>query len=239
MTVTLGCPYNESGPCSTWVSVQYVIRVVNSCEVFGRRREIIKDMSLLEEDLLLTIQHSFDIIHVCYFSENSSCCDTEEVLSKLGTNMTRMADKLGIIGQITAIFFKEFDLITSYVGILSEWPVVSRYPYELCPKTTITTTATSTTTISSTTTTTTVVSRYPYELFPRTTIATSTIVSTTYKQDGVIFINHLKKQNKKTYGTYSCWLLKKKQNKRTPHIEFQHLLNSFIFSHLFPYYWSK
>ena len=116
-------------------------------------------MTSLEEDLILAIQNSFDVIYVCYFSNNSSCCSTVKILSELKTNITAMADQLDIIGQITTNFSTEFNLTINYVDVLSEWTVVSTYPYELCqiastPTTTMTSVALTTSTLpySSTTT---------------------------------------------------------------------------------------
>merc|ERR1719295_1359241 len=93
-------------------------------------------MTLLEEDLILAIQNSFDVIFVCYFSSNSSCCNTAEKLLELEANITIMAVKLEIIGQITTEFSKEFNLTIKFAGILPELTVVSTYPYELCQTTT-------------------------------------------------------------------------------------------------------
>ena len=93
-------------------------------------------MTSLEEDLILAIQNSFDVIHVCYFSNNSSCCNTVQILSELKTNITAMADQLDIIGQITTKFSTEFNLAINYVDVLSEWTVGSTYPYQLCQITT-------------------------------------------------------------------------------------------------------
>merc|ERR1719234_227295 len=107
-------------------------------------------MTSLEEELITAIENSFDVIYACYFSIASLCCHTAEVLSELESNITRGADKLGIIGQITTKFSTEFNLIIDYADILSEWTVVSAYPYEICQTTAaaITTKATTTTTHS-------------------------------------------------------------------------------------------
>merc|ERR1711971_148607 len=174
-TPIAGCPYNESAlcptgtnqsaPCSTaakesalcskWAKIQHIKTVVDSCEVIGRRSdETFIEMTSLEEDLITAIENSFDIIHVCYFANNSSCCNTAKVLSELESNITRGADKLGIIGQITAKFSTEFYLIINYADVLSEWTVLSTYPYELCQTTTTITTTTTTKITGDTTTTT-------------------------------------------------------------------------------------
>merc|ERR1719234_2897441 len=101
-------------------------------------------MTSLEEELIKSIENSFDVIYVCYFSIDSLCCHTAEVLSELESNITRGADKLGIIGQITAKFSTEFNLVINYADILSEWTVVSAYPYEICQTSTTTKTMTTT-----------------------------------------------------------------------------------------------
>merc|ERR1712192_240743 len=172
-TPIAGCPYNESAlcptgtnqsaPCSSaakesalcskWAAIQHLKTVVDSCEVIGRRsNETFFEMTSLEENLITAIENSFDIIHVCYFAENSSCCNTAETLSELESNITRMANELGTIGNITMKFSTEFYLIIKYVSILSEWTVNSTYPYALCQTTTTTITTTTTTRTTTTTT---------------------------------------------------------------------------------------
>merc|ERR1711971_658844 len=172
-TPIAGCPYNESAlcptgtnqsaPCSTaakesalcskWAAIQHLKTVVDSCEVIGRRsNETFFEMTSLEENLMTAIENSFDIIHVCYFAENSSCCNTAKTLSELESNITRGADELDIIGNITMKFSTEFYLIIKYVSILSDWTVNSTYPYELCQTTTTTTALTTTKTTTTTTT---------------------------------------------------------------------------------------
>ena len=112
-------------------------------------------MTPMEKNLLQTIDHSFDIISVCYLSSGSSCCGpVAAILTKLGGNMTSLAEELDRIGKITKNFSIEFYLTTSYLNKLSEWTVVSNYPQELsnCQSNSIETPATNTSTPSSDTT---------------------------------------------------------------------------------------
>ena len=153
MTSNISCPYNVSAICSTRAAIYYLKDVVDSSTIIGRRRiESSVGMTLLEEYLITTIQNSFDIIVVCYFSNKISCCKEAEILSELEANITRMPDEVRLIGGITITFSNEFNSIFDYVNKLSKWAVVSDYAHVQRKAATLSTTSKTTFIMTKTTT---------------------------------------------------------------------------------------